>query len=94
MLAGFLFLLYPIHAEVISWIAAWPHLWVTLFYLLALINYFSFRQSNSIKNFIYSLVFFSLALLTKEIAISLPLVILIWEIYFYSLKNKFNIKFF
>ncbi len=92
ILAGYLFLLYPIHVEVISWLAAWTHLWVTFFYLLALINYFSFRQSKAIKKFIYSLVFFILALLTKEIAISLPLVILIWEIYFYSRNKKLNIK--
>jgi hypothetical protein len=84
ILTASIFLLYPIHVEIVSWIAAWPHLWVTLFYLLALINYFAFRESNNIKKLFYSLSFFILALLTKEIAISLPLVILIWEIYFYS----------
>ena len=92
ILAGGLFLIYPIHVEVISWIAAWPHLWVTFFYLLALINYLSFRKNYKFKKLIYSLVFFSLALLTKEIAISLPLLILIWEIYFYSTKQKSAIK--
>ena len=100
-LAGVLFLLYPIHVEVISWLAAWPHLWVTFFYLLSLVCYFSFRlcsrsstfrQNKAWSKLIYSVLFFILALLTKEIAISLPLVLMIWEMYFYSSpeKNKNN----
>jgi protein O-mannosyl-transferase len=92
ILSSFLFVAYPIHVEVVSWIAAWPHLWAIFFYLLSLINYFGFRATSSIKKLVYSLLFFVLALLTKEIAISLPLVILIWEIYWYSIKMKTSIK--
>lgn len=87
-IAALIFLIYPVQVETISWISAWPHLWVTLFYLLSLINYFIFRQEYKNINLLYSFIFFILALLTKEIAISLPLVILIWEVYFYSKQNR------
>ena len=35
-LSGILFLLWPVQVEAVAWIAAWPHLWVTLFVLLSL----------------------------------------------------------
>lgn len=87
-----LFLLYPVHVETISWIAAWPHLWVSLFYLLSLIYYFDFREKNNKNKLVYSLIFFILALFVKEIAISLPLVIVLWEIYLVSLKKFSQIR--
>lgn len=88
IVAGLLFLLYPVQVETIAWVAAWPHLWATLFYLLSLIYYFNFRQQNQKSKLVYSLIFFGLALLIKEIAISLPLVIALWEIYFVSAKKE------
>ncbi|MFA6307720.1 MAG: glycosyltransferase family 39 protein [Patescibacteria group bacterium] len=92
LVSALLFLFYPIHVETIAWLAAWPHLWVTFFYLLSLIFYFSFRQNNAWQKLAYSFIFFTLALLVKEIAISLPLVIIIWEVYFQAAKNKTSIK--
>src|SRR3989339_1129179 len=94
LVAALLFLLYPIHVEAIAWIAAWPHLLVTIFYLLALINYFVFKDSGRKITLLYSFIFFILALLIKEIAISLPFLILIWEVYFYSLKNNKRLPFY
>ena len=90
-LAGILFLLWPVQVEAVAWIAAWPHLWVTLFTLLSLLNYFKFRFNNTNKYFIWSLVFFAIALLIKETAISLPFIVLLWEAYLNSNK-KFKIK--
>lgn len=90
-LAGILFLLWPVQVEAVAWIAAWPHLWVTLFSLLTLFSYFKFRFNNSDKYFVWSLIFFVIALLIKETAISLPFVILLWEAFLISNK-KFKIK--
>ena len=84
--AGILFLIWPVQVEAVSWLAAWPHLWATLFYLLTLVTYFSKKKYLAI-------VFFILALLVKEIAISLPFVILIWEIY-HRKKVKDSIVYF
>ena len=88
LIAACIFLLWPVQVEAITWISAWPHPWVALFYLLSLLFYFSWRQYFQKKYIYVSLIFFVLALLTKEVAISLPFVVLLWEAYFYSGKNK------
>ncbi|MCD4761085.1 hypothetical protein K8R42_04265 [bacterium] len=88
ILTGVLFLFWPIHTETIAWLAAWPHPWTLLFYLLSLIFYFNFRQTNSKVYLWLSLGFFAITLLIKEIAISLPFIILLWEIYFAKQKKQ------
>jgi protein O-mannosyl-transferase len=90
-LAGVLFLLWPVQVEAVAWVSAWPHLWVTLFSLLSLLNYLKSRLNNSQKHFILSLLFFIIALLIKETAIVLPFIILLWEVWLMSDK-KFKIK--
>ncbi|MBT4849601.1 hypothetical protein HON36_01990 [Candidatus Parcubacteria bacterium] len=91
IMAAILFLLWPTHAEIINWIAAWPHLWMTTFYLSSLLFYFKYKDSQRAKHFFLSVLFFTLALFTKEVAISLPFVILIWKAYLQSVKKeKYN----
>ncbi len=79
---GLFFLIWPVQVEAISWIAAWPHLWATLFYLASLIFYTKYFELKKISQLILSLVFFILAIFTKEIAISLPLALLLisWQL--------------
>ncbi len=92
LFSAILFLLWPVQVEVVNWLAAWPHLWGTGFYLLTFLFYFKWRQEKNNNFFWWSLLSFVLALLTKELAISLPFLIVLWESLFYSLdkKNKFN----
>ncbi len=87
-IVGVLFLIWPTQVEAISWVAAWPHLWVSVFYLSAFYFYLQARTKPGLKFILFSLLFFILALFTKELAISLPFVLLLWEIYFYFLKQK------
>ncbi len=87
LLTGLLFLLWPTQVEAISWLAAWPHLWVTLFYLAAFYFYLQARLKLKNKFLFLSLLFFSLAIFTKELALTLPFLLLVWELYFYLLKN-------
>src|SRR3989339_144423 len=86
VLAGFLFLIWPVQVETIYWLSAWPHIWTLLFYLASLLFYFKFRRENKNSSYWLSILFFILAIFIKEIAISLPFVILLWEIYFVSGK--------
>lgn len=91
-LAAILFLLWPTQVEAVNWIAVWPHLWCVTGYLLTFIYYLNWREKNQLKYFWLSLLFFILALGIKEIALSLPLVIILWEAYFYSLGKKLTQK--
>lgn len=79
--SGLFFLIWPVQVEAVSWIAAWPHLLATLFYLSTLILYLKFLATASKKYFVFSVIFCILALWTKEIAVSLPLVLLLMHFY-------------
>ncbi|MBT6691608.1 hypothetical protein HOB10_04725 [Candidatus Parcubacteria bacterium] len=92
IVAASLFLLWPVQVEAVTWISAWPHPWVTILYLLSLLFYFSWRQQGRRKHIYVSLIFFVLALLIKEVAISLPFVILLWEAYFHSTRDRIKTK--
>lgn len=93
VMSAILFLLWPTHAEIINWIAAWPHLWMTTFYLSSLLFYFKYKEKKSKRSFWLSVLFFVLALFTKEVAISLPFVILIWKAYLQIFeKEKYNFR--
>lgn len=93
IMSAILFLLWPNHAEIINWMAAWPHLWMTTFYLASLLFYFDYKEKKSGKNFWLSVLFFVLALFTKEAAITLPFVILIWKAYLQGLyKEEYDLS--
>lgn len=84
-LCGLFFLLWPVQVEAISWIAAWPHLFGTLFYLLSLIFYLKFLPAKKHFVLFLSVTFFVLGLMCKEIVMTLPLAIIFVNLY---LKNK------
>ncbi len=86
--AGLLFLFWPVHSEAVAWLSAWPHLWATMFYLLSFIFYLNFRSQGRWWRLLFSFIFFVLSLLVKEIAISLPFIIFIWEAYLSDSKTK------
>ncbi|MFS8085534.1 MAG: hypothetical protein ACMG6H_07875, partial [Acidobacteriota bacterium] len=73
--AGALFLLHPSHSEAVSWISGRADLLATLFCLASLLSYLSWSRSKRTSQLLLSLVFFILALLAKESAICLPLLV-------------------
>lgn len=83
LFSGLVFSLMPNHAEAVIWIAAVGDPLATFFYLLSFYCYLKIKNDESrIKNLFPSLIFFILALLTKETAITLPFLILGYEIIF------------
>jgi len=88
ILAAVFFSLLPNHSEAVIWIAAIGDPLASFFYLLAFYLYLQYRQKQSFLCLIISLLSFILALLTKEIAITLPLLILVWELCQGILQNK------
>jgi tetratricopeptide (TPR) repeat protein len=91
---GLLFGLHPVHVESVAWIAERKDLLCALFFLLSIAGYRNYvaavgseAAGRSIlsrfttKGYLLSLGFFILALLSKPMAVSLPVVLLILDWY-------------
>lgn len=91
-LTAIIFAVHPIHTERVTGVTASFDLLGIVFYLLSFFLYLKFRERNNIKYFYYSLLVFLLALLSSEEAISLPFVVLLYEIVFNynNIKEIFN----
>jgi Flp pilus assembly protein TadD len=81
-LGALLFAIHPIHTESVSWISGRTDVICGLFFFLALFLYLSARKGGRWTHTAGSLVAFFLALLSKEMAITLPLVIALYNLCF------------
>ncbi len=92
--AGFLFGLHPLHVESVAWVAERKDLLCALFFLLSVIAYIKYafhemRESPQYssfsplfsKKYLLSFGFFIAALLSKPMAVTLPIVLLILDWY-------------
>lgn len=72
---SFLFAIHPIHTEVVANIKSRDEILSAIFYLLTLSKFIDFNNGNKIKDLLLSLLYFALALLSKEYAITLLAII-------------------
>ena len=77
--AGVAFALHPIHTESVTFISGRTDVLATLFFLLALLGYVRWRQQGGLLTFAGSLSAFFLGLAAKEVAVTLPLVLLLYD---------------
>ena len=73
--AALLFALLPVQTEAVTYISGRSVSFMALFYLAAMLAY---AQGNR-PNKAFSLLLFVLALLVKEVAVTLPFALLLWE---------------
>ena len=73
--AALIFGLHPAHIENVAWIAGVTDPLMACFVLGSCLAFLSFRESGKVSQLIWSLGWFALALLSKETAIVLPLLI-------------------
>ena len=92
LFSALLFVSHPLHTEAVTYIFQRHASFVTLFYLAALVFYIQGRlcignqagsHFKSVLYFIFSLLSTLLAMKTKENAFTLPMVILIYEFFFF-----------
>jgi protein O-mannosyl-transferase len=71
-----LFAWHPLHVESVAWVAERKDVLSTFFTLLTLLSYTRYVRHNCRRSFGFALAFFVLALLSKPMPVTLPLVML------------------
>lgn len=67
--------------EAVAWVSATSTVLYTAFYLASTLLYLRFAENNSKRNYFLSIVLFLFALLSKSAAVTLPLVLLLFDYY-------------
>lgn len=89
LVAGVLFGLHTCHTEAVTWISARMDVVCTTFFLLSVLYFIlsTGDQASSLverkkqkRRYILSLVFFACALLIKEMAVTLPLIVVLYDL--------------
>ncbi len=86
------FALHPVQTQAVSYIAQRATLLAAFFYLLALLYYARGRQDHSFRFFAGAGLAGFLAMFCKEMAISLPAAIILWEVLFERKSAKGKIR--
>lgn len=79
-LAAILFATHPVHTEAVAWVGAITDLSYSFFFLLSFYFYIECGMEIKRREYLFSLIAFFLALLCKEPAVSLPLVLFAYDI--------------
>jgi protein O-mannosyl-transferase len=75
LVAAALFGLHPVHIEAVAWISGATEPLAAVFILGSLLSYIAFRARGRHATYVLSLVCFCLAMLTKETAVLVPVVL-------------------
>ncbi|MCD4794338.1 MAG: hypothetical protein K8R54_13970 [Bacteroidales bacterium] len=75
LIVSLIFAAHPVQVESVAWISARSTLIFSLFFLLSVLAYINYFQSNKKKYYLLSILFFLLSLLSKSAAIVMPLIL-------------------
>jgi tetratricopeptide (TPR) repeat protein len=87
LVAALFFGIHPLHVESVAWASELKDLLYTLFFLASLIFYVKYIDGGAKKYFLFSIGLFLCSLLSKGMAVSLPVVLLFID---YFRGRKFN----
>lgn len=91
-IVSLLFAIHPVHVEAVAWITSRKDTLYSFFFLLSILFYINtYDSKNAAKLFILSLISFILSCLSKPMAITLPLILVLIDFYNNKLK-LINIK--
>ena len=89
LISALLFGVHPLHVESVAWISELKDLLYCIFFLLSLLCYLKYLKNGSRKFYALSLTLFLPALLSKAMAASLPLVLILTD---YLKGKKINYR--
>ena len=82
LVTALLFGLHPIHVESVAWISERKDVLFTFFFILSLLAYISYAEAKGAKApyYIASIFFFALSIMSKPMAVTLPLILIIIDL--------------
>ena len=86
-LSSLLFAIHPIHTESVSWISGRTDVIASFFFFSSLLLYLYWVKVKRWWYYACSLILFAFALLSKEMVMTLPLLILLYDYYFVAGKE-------
>jgi tetratricopeptide (TPR) repeat protein len=89
LVVSLLFGIHPLHVESVAWISERKDLLCSFFFLGSLIVYLTYLKTRGRRFYFLSLFLFLLSLLSKSMAVTLPLVLVLCD---YRLNRKFDRK--
>ena len=89
-IASLVFAIHPVQTEAVTWISGRSNVLFLFFFLLSLIFHIRNRMyKDNPLNYSLSIILFTFSLFCKEMAIVLPLVLILYDIHFYR-KQEFK----
>ncbi len=86
--AALLFVVHPVHTESVAYLTGRKDVLCTIFFLLAFLSFLKYRHRPGARHAILLPVFFALAFMAKEMAITLPAVMLLYDLGLYLKEKK------
>lgn len=85
-LAALLFAIHPLRVEIVSWVSAQPYALSGLFFFLSILTYLKVtalpqESLSRRRHLMASAALFGLALLSKAVAVTLPLILVVLDVY-------------
>jgi protein O-mannosyl-transferase len=80
LIAGW-FALHPMHVESVVWITERKDVLCVFFWLLTMLSYLSWVRAGGVERYVLMLMLFALALMSKPLAVMLPVVLLLMDIW-------------
>jgi tetratricopeptide (TPR) repeat protein len=79
LVAAAIFAAHPLQTDAVSYVSGRRDVLFALFYFAAFLSYLNYSSKRSIKSLLMFAAFWGLSLMSKEMAVSLPAVIFLWN---------------
>ncbi|HOV98289.1 MAG TPA: glycosyltransferase family 39 protein [Bacteroidota bacterium] len=77
LFAALIFAIHPMHVESVAWVTERKDVLYTFFYFLALLSYLRYADSQQARSYWFSLLWYTLSLLSKSAAVTFPVLLLL-----------------
>jgi tetratricopeptide (TPR) repeat protein len=77
LFAALIFAIHPMHVESVAWVTERKDVLYAFFYFLALLSYLRYADSQQARSYWFSLLWYTLSLLSKSAAVTFPVLLLL-----------------